>query len=135
MIVACGFVHAGIPNRDRLVAASAADGHQVLDLGTHSTDPIDYPDKALEVGHAVLSGEAERGILVCGSGAGVSVAACKIDGIRASMDDTYTAAQCVLHDDCNVLALGARVGKAALASRLPGARKGTRLRPVPTEGR
>src|SRR5579862_8352146 len=110
MIVACGFDHAGFPLRDRLIAAVEADGHQVLDLGTHSSDPVDYPKKALEVGHAVLAGEAQRGILVCGSGAGVSVAACKINGIRAAtIHDTYTAHQAVEHDGVNVLCLGARV--------------------------
>jgi ribose 5-phosphate isomerase B len=110
MIVACGFDHAGFPLRNRIVAAIEADGHEVLDLGTHSTDPVDYPDKALEVGRAVLDGRAERGILVCGSGAGVSVAACKIRGIyAATIHDTYTAHQAVEHDGLNVLCLGARV--------------------------
>ena len=110
MIVACGFDHAGFPLRDRLIAAIEAAGHEVLDLGTHSTEPVDYPKKALDVGRAVLSGEAERGILVCGSGAGVSVAACKIRGIRAAtIHDTYTAHQAVEHDGVNVLCLGARV--------------------------
>jgi ribose 5-phosphate isomerase B len=110
MIVACGFDHAGFPLRDRLVQAIEADGHEVLDLGTHSTEPVDYPDKALEVGRAVLDGRAERGILVCGSGAGVSVAACKIHGIfAATIHDTYTAHQAVEHDGLNVLCVGARV--------------------------
>jgi ribose 5-phosphate isomerase B len=110
MIVACGFDHAGFPLRDRLLRVVEAAGHEVLDLGTDSTEPIDYPDKALEVGRAVVSGEAERGILVCGSGAGVSVAACKIRGIRAAtIHDTYTAHQAVEHDGVNVLCLGGRV--------------------------
>jgi ribose 5-phosphate isomerase B len=110
MIVACGFDHAGFPLRDRLLRVVEAAGHEVLDLGTNSTEPIDYPDKALEVGRAVVSGEAERGILVCGSGAGVSVAACKIRGIRAAtIHDTYTAHQAVEHDGVNVLCLGGRV--------------------------
>jgi ribose 5-phosphate isomerase B len=110
MIVACGFDHAGFPLRDRIVAAIEADGHEVLDLGTHSTEPVDYPDKALEVGRAVLDGRAERGLLICGSGAGVSVAACKIRGIyAATIHDTYTAHQAVEHDGLNVLCLGARV--------------------------
>jgi ribose 5-phosphate isomerase B len=110
MIVACGFDHAGFPLRDRLLGVVEADGHEVLDLGTDSTEPIDYPDKALEVGRAIVSGEAERGILVCGSGAGVSVAACKIRGIRAAtIHDTYTAHQAVEHDGVNVLCLGGRV--------------------------
>ncbi len=110
MIVACGFDHAGFPLRDRLLGVVEADGHEVLDLGTDSTEPIDYPDQALEVGRAIVSGEAERGILVCGSGAGVSVAACKIRGIRAAtIHDTYTAHQAVEHDGVNVLCLGGRV--------------------------
>jgi ribose 5-phosphate isomerase B len=110
MIVACGFDHAGVPLRARLLPLIEAAGHEVLDLGTDKTDPIDYPDKALDVGHAVVSGEADRGILVCGSGAGVSVAACKIRGIRAAtVHDTYTAHQSVEHDNLNVLCLGGRV--------------------------
>lgn len=110
MIVACGFDHAGFLMRDRLLPLIEAEGHEVLDLGTDSATPIDYPDKALEVGRAVASGQAERGILVCGSGAGVSVAACKIDGVRAStVHDTYTAHQGVEHDGVNVLCMGGRV--------------------------
>jgi len=110
MIVACGFDHAGSPLRPRLLPLIEAIGHQVLDLGTDSTVPIDYPDKALAVGLAVVAGRAHRGIIVCGSGAGVSVAACKIRGIRAAtIHDTYTAHQAVEHDDLNVLCLGGRV--------------------------
>ncbi|MDQ6822313.1 MAG: RpiB/LacA/LacB family sugar-phosphate isomerase [Solirubrobacteraceae bacterium] len=110
MIVACGFDHAGVPLRARLLSEIEAMGHQVLDLGTDVPVPIDYPDKALEVGRAVVSGQAERGVIVCGSGAGVSVAACKIRGIRAAtIHDTYTAHQGVEHDAVNVLCLGGRV--------------------------
>lgn len=110
MIVACGFDHAGFPLRTTLMSTIEAAGHQVLDLGTDTPEPIDYPDKVLAVGEAVLSGRAERGIIVCGSGAGVSVAACKIKGIRAAtVHDTYTAHQCVEHDDMNVLCMGGRV--------------------------
>lgn len=110
MIVACGFDHAGFPLRAILMSTIESAGHQVLDLGTDTPEPIDYPDKALAVGEAVLSGRAERGIIVCGSGAGVSVAACKIKGIRAAtVHDTYTAHQCVEHDDVNVLCMGGRV--------------------------
>jgi ribose 5-phosphate isomerase B len=110
MIVACGFDHAGFVLRSRLLPLVEAEGHEVLDLGTDSPEPIDYPDKALEVGHAVVSGRAERGIIVCGSGAGVSVAACKIRGVRAAtIHDTYTAHQGVEHDGVNVLCLGGRV--------------------------
>ncbi len=119
MIVACGFDHAGVPLRDRLLQAISDAGHEVLDLGTDRTDPIDYPDKALEVGHAVLDGRAVRGIIVCGSGAGVSVAACKIRGIRAAtVHDTYTAHQCVEHDDVNVLCMGGRVIGAEVAAEI-----------------
>jgi ribose 5-phosphate isomerase B len=110
MRVACGFDHAGVPLRERLLGLIAGLGHEVLDLGTDRPVPIDYPEKALEVGRAVVSGRADRGIIVCGSGAGVSVAACKIDGIRAAtVHDTYTAHQCVEHDDVNVICLGGRV--------------------------
>jgi ribose 5-phosphate isomerase B len=110
MIVACGFDHAGVPLRARLLPLIEELGHAVLDLGTDSTEPIDYPDKALAVGLAVVSGEAQRGVIVCGSGAGVSVAANKIRGIRATtIHDTYTAHQAVEHDNLNVLCLGGRV--------------------------
>jgi ribose 5-phosphate isomerase B len=110
MIVAIGFDHAGFPLRERLLPLIASQGHEVIDLGTDNAEPIDYPDKALEVGRAVAEGRAERGILVCGSGAGVSVAASKIRGVRAStIHDTYTAHQGVEHDDVNVLCLGGRV--------------------------
>jgi ribose 5-phosphate isomerase B len=110
MRVACGFDHAGVSLRGRLLPLILEAGHDVLDLGTDSAEPIDYPDKALAVGRAVVSGDADRGIIVCGSGAGVSVAACKINGIRAAtIHDTYTAHQAVEHDGVNVLCLGGRV--------------------------
>jgi ribose 5-phosphate isomerase B len=116
MIVACGFDHAGVSLRDALLSLIADTGHEVLDLGTDSTEPVDYPDKALAVGQAVVSGQADRGIIVCGSGAGVSVAACKIRGIRAAtIHDTYSAHQSVEHDNLNVLCLGGRVVGSALA--------------------
>jgi ribose 5-phosphate isomerase B len=119
MIVACGFDHAGFPLRERLLGHVLALGHEVLDLGTDRPEPLDYPDKALEVGRAVVSGAAERGIIVCGSGAGVSVAACKIKGIRAcTIHDTYTAHQGVEHDGVNVLCLGGRVIGAELAAEI-----------------
>ena len=104
MRFAIGFDHAGTPLRDAV--AGALDGHEVSDLG----ECDDYPDIATRVCAAILSGEAERGVIVCGSGAGVSVAACKFRGIRATVaHDTYTGAQCISHDDCNVICLGARV--------------------------
>jgi ribose 5-phosphate isomerase B len=119
MIVACGFDHAGYVLRDRLLGVVRGAGHEVLDLGTDRPDPIDYPDKALEVGRAVADGRAERGIIVCGSGAGVSVAAAKIRGVRAAtIHDTYTAHQGVEHDAVNVLCLGGRVVGVEVAAEI-----------------
>jgi ribose 5-phosphate isomerase B len=120
MIVAVGFDHAGVSLRTRLLALIESLGHQVLDLGTDRPEPpIDYPEKALAVGQAVVSGRADRGIIVCGSGAGVSVAACKIRGVRATtVHDTYTAHQCVEHDNLNVLCLGGRVIGPELAAEI-----------------
>jgi ribose 5-phosphate isomerase B len=119
MIVAVGFDHAGFPLRTRLLAVIAEAGHEVLDLGTDRPEPVDYPDKALEVGRAVVSGKANRGILVCGSGAGVSVAASKIDGVyAATIHDHYTAHQAVEHDAVNVLCLGGRVIGAEVAAEI-----------------
>ena len=111
MKVACGFDHGGFPLRETIFTAVRDAGHEPIDLGAKQLDAgDDYPDFALAVARAVRAGEAERGILVCGSGAGVAVAATKIEGIRAAMaHDTYTAAQCVEHDSVNELALGARV--------------------------
>jgi ribose 5-phosphate isomerase B len=119
VIVACGFDHAGYVLRDRLLGVITGAGHEVLDFGTDRPDPIDYPDKALEVGHAVADGRAERGIIVCGSGAGVSVAAAKIRGVRAAtIHDGYTAHQGVEHDAVNVLCLGGRVIGVEVASEI-----------------
>ena len=120
MKVAVAFDHRGVKLWERVLAELGELGHDAVDLGTDAPEPrIDYPDKAREVGEAILGGDAERGILVCGSGAGVAVAATKVKGIRAAMaHDTYTAAQCVEHDDCNVLALGARVIGPEIASEL-----------------
>ena len=119
MIIACGFDHAGVGLRERILEVVADAGHEVLDLGTDTTEPIDYPDKALEVGRALVSGQADRGILICGSGAGVAVAACKIRGIRATTtEDTYTAHQSVEHDGVNVICLGGRVVGSELAAEI-----------------
>ncbi|HVS28563.1 MAG TPA: ribose 5-phosphate isomerase B [Solirubrobacteraceae bacterium] len=110
MKVACGFDHAGFPLKEMVLSVLREEGHQPIDLGTNSTDPVDYPDIALTVCRAVISGDAERGVLVCGSGAGVAVAANKVFGIRGcAIHDHYTARQGVEHDDLNVLCLGARV--------------------------
>ncbi len=120
MRVACGFDHGGFPLRERIFAAVREAGYEPLDLGASELDPDDdYPDFALAVVRSIRAGEAERGILVCGSGAGVAVAATKVEGIRAAMaHDTYTAAQCVEHDAVNVLALGARVIGPVIAAEL-----------------
>ena len=111
MKVALGFDHRGVRLRDEVFAAVSGAGHTPLDLGV-DTDAVrvDYPDTAKAVGHAILRGEAERGVLVCGSGAGVSIAACKIRGIRAAMcHDSYSAHQAVEHDNMNVLCLGSEI--------------------------
>ncbi|CAA9516889.1 MAG: Ribose 5-phosphate isomerase B [uncultured Solirubrobacteraceae bacterium] len=118
MRIALGIDHAGGALRDTVAQAIADAGHEVVDRGERD----DYPDIALDVGRAIQAGEVDRGILVCGSGAGVSVAANKLAGIRASVShDHYTAAQCVTHDDCNVLCLGARVVGPAIAAELTAA--------------
>ena len=119
MKIACAFDHAGFPLKPIVLETLQAAGHQVIDLGTDSTAPVDYPDKARDAAHAVLEGEADRAVVVCGSGAGVAVAACKFPGIRAATaHDTYTAHQAVEHDDVNVLCLGARVIGPALAAEI-----------------
>jgi ribose 5-phosphate isomerase B len=113
MRIAVGFDHAGVPFNDVILETLRQEGHEAVDVGTQD----DYPDTALAVSRAIDAGDCERGVVVCGSGAGVAVAACKLPGIRAAVGhDTYTAAQCVEHDDCNVLALGARVVGPALAA-------------------
>ena len=110
MKIACAFDHAGFPLKPVVLETLRGAGHEPVDLGTHSTDPVDYPDVARMAAAAVLDGTAERAVVVCGSGAGVAVAACKVPGIRAATaHDTYTAHQAVEHDDVNVLCLGARV--------------------------
>jgi ribose 5-phosphate isomerase B len=118
--VAVAFDHRGVRLRDRILELLDADGHGIVDLGT-DTDAvrIDYPDKAAELGAAILAGEAERGVLVCGSGVGAAVAACKIAGIRAAIcHDAYSAHQGVEHDDMNVLCLGSEVVGPSLAADL-----------------
>ncbi len=120
MRVAVAFDHRGVHLRDAVLRVLAEDGHEVTDLGT-DTDAvrIDYPDKAAEIGTAVTDGRAERGILVCGSGVGAAVAACKLRGIRASVcHDVYSAHQGVEHDDMNVLCLGSEVIGPSLAADL-----------------
>ena len=119
MRIAVGSDHAGFALKQDLAAYLREMGHQVLDVGTHSTAPVDYPDYAEAVGNAVLDGRAERAVLVCGSGVGASVAANKLTGIRAGLcHDTYSAHQGVEHDDMNVLVLGSRVIGPELAREL-----------------
>jgi ribose 5-phosphate isomerase B len=120
--------HAGFPLKQEVAARLAHMGHEVLDLGCHSTAPCDYPDAAEAVAAALRDGNAERGIIVCGSGAGVSIAANKFPGIRAAVcHDTYTAHQAVEHDDLNVLCLGARIVGSAVAFELIDAFVGARF--------
>jgi ribose 5-phosphate isomerase B len=118
--VAVAFDHRGVKLRDRVIEELARLGHDTVDLGTDTdAQRIDYPDKAREVGEALTGGEAERGVLVCGSGVGAAIAACKLPGIRAAMcHDTYSAHQGVEHDDMNVLCLGSGVVGGDLATEL-----------------
>jgi RpiB/LacA/LacB family sugar-phosphate isomerase len=119
MRIAIAADHAGFKLKQDLVNYLGELGHTVTDLGTNSEAPVDYPDYAAAVGDAVRGGVAERGVLICGSGVGASVAANKLRGIRAGLcHDTYSAHQGVEHDDMNVLVLGARVIGPALAQEL-----------------
>jgi ribose 5-phosphate isomerase B len=119
MRIACAFDHAGFPLKQLVLETVTELGHEAVDLGTNSTDPVDYPDTARAGADKVRSGEVDRAVVVCGSGAGVAVAACKFPGIRATCaHDTYTAHQAVEHDNVNVLCLGARVIGPALAAEV-----------------
>src|SRR5436309_7866682 len=119
MRVAIGADHAGFALK-QLIGGDLRDlGHEVIDLGTDSMDPVDYPDYAEAVGKVILDGKADRGVLVCGNGVGASVAANKLPGIRAALcHDTYSARQGVEHDDMNILVLGGRVIGSELAREL-----------------
>src|ERR687889_663948 len=129
MKVAVAFDHRGVKLRERVLEELDALGHEVVDLGTDDASVrVDYPDKARELGNSVLAGDAERGVLVCGSGVGASVAACKLAGIRAAIcHDVYSAHQGVEHDDMNVLCLGSEVVGAELARDLIAAFLGARF--------
>lgn len=119
MVIAFACDHGGFPLKERILATLRAQGATVLDLGTNSSAPVDYPDYAAALGQAVLDGRAERGVLVCGSGVGACVAVNKLPGIRAGLcHDCFSARQGVEDDDCNVLCLGARVIGSELASDL-----------------
>ena len=119
MILVVASDHAGVTLKQHVAEVLRKLGHQVTDLGSNSPDPVDYPDYAEKVANAVLRGEAERAILICGSGAGACVAANKFKGIRAATcHDSFSARQCVEDDDCNVMCLGARVVGPELAVEL-----------------
>jgi ribose 5-phosphate isomerase B len=119
MNIAIAADHAGFPLKDRMIAVARNLGHEVTDLGTCSTDPVDYPDIARLVAEALQSGRAERAILICGSGIGACVAANKFRGVRGgTCHDTFSAHQSVEDDDSNVMCLGSRVIGASLAGEL-----------------
>ena len=119
MRIALAADHAGFTLKNELAAKLAQQGHDIMDLGAHSAAPVDYPDSAEAVAAVIRNDQVDRGIIVCGSGAGVSIAANKFPGIRAAVcHDTYTAHQAVEHDDLNVLCLGARVVGPSLAMDL-----------------
>jgi ribose 5-phosphate isomerase B len=128
MRIALAADHAGYALKQQLVDLLAKEGHSVADLGTDSTDPVDYPDVAAAAAAAIADGRVERAIVICGSGAGAAVAANKVKGIRASIaHDTYTAHQMVEHDDVNVLCLGSRVIGEQLALELSNAFLGAKF--------
>ena len=119
MKITIGADHAGFLLKQEVASHLREAGHEVIDLGTNSTDPVDYPDYAEAVGKSILDGTVKRAILICGSGVGASVAVNKMPGIRAGLcHDTYSAHQGVEHDNINVLVLGARVIGVALAKEL-----------------
>ena len=127
MKIAVGSDHAGFPLKQEVAESLRKQGHEVVDVGTHSTAAVDYPDFAEAVGLAIRDGRAERAVLICGSGVGASVAANKIPGIRAGLcHDFYSAHQGVEHDDMNVLVLGGRIVGPALAHELVNAFVGAR---------
>jgi RpiB/LacA/LacB family sugar-phosphate isomerase len=122
MKVAVGSDHAGFTLKQEVAECLRKEGYEVVDVGTNSTAPVDYPDYAEKVALAVTEGRAERAVLICGSGVGANVAANKVPGIRAAIcHDAYSAHQGVEHDDMNVLVLGGRIVGPALAQELVGA--------------
>ena len=128
MKIAVGCDHAGFPLKGCVIEELSKMGHAVEDLGTYDTQPADYPDYALKVGLAVATGSCERGVVVCGSGVGASVAANKVPGVRSALcHDTFSARQGVEDDDMNVLCLGARVIGPALATEVLRAFVGARF--------
>ena len=127
MRIVIGSDHGGYELKQDVADGLRRDGHDVLDVGTHSVEPVDYPDFAEAVGTAVIEGRAERGVLICGSGVGACVAANKLPGVRAAIcHDSYSAHQGVEHDNMNVLVLGGRIVGPALARDLVRAFVGAR---------
>ena len=119
MRIVIGSDHAGFDLKEQIKAFLADLGHEVVDVGTHTPEPVDYPDYAEAVGQAILANQADRGVLICGSGVGASIVANKLPGIRAGLcHDTYSAHQGVEHDNMNVLVLGARIIGPELAQEL-----------------
>ena len=119
MRIAFGADHAGFVLKETLKAHAAARGHDVLDLGTRSTDSVDYPDFGKAVGQAVAAGQAERGVVVCGTGIGIAIAANKVPGIRAGVPNDLFATRLMReHNDANVIAFGARLVAAPLAEAM-----------------
>jgi ribose 5-phosphate isomerase B len=119
MKIAIACDHAGLPLKETAMKVVKAAGYEPLDLGTFSPESVDYPDYAEKIGRAIQSGEADRGVLICGSGVGASIAANKLKGVYAGLcHDTYSARQGVEHDDMNVLCLGARIIGPELAKEL-----------------
>ena len=119
MRVSIGADHAGFELKQHLIATLEADGHEVLDLGTHSTERVDYPPICAAVGRAVVAGEADRGIVLGGSGQGEQIAANKVRGVRAALcNDLYTARLSREHNDANVLSMGGRIVAFGLADEI-----------------
>ena len=129
MKIAVGADHGGLPFKAEVIKLLQQEGHQVVDVGAHALDPQDdYPDYAIAVGRALQTGQAERGIMICGSGVGAAIAANKLKGVRAGVcHDTYSAHQGVEHDDMNVLCLGARIVGVEVARELVRAYVGARF--------
>jgi ribose 5-phosphate isomerase B len=127
--VAVAFDHRGVKLREAILAQVGSLRHEAVDLGVDAPEPrVDYPDLARTLGETLIAGRAERGILVCGSGVGASIAACKLPGVRAAVcHDTYSAHQGVEHDDMNVLCLGSEIVGAELAAELVRAFLGARF--------
>ncbi|WP_011581840.1 MULTISPECIES: ribose 5-phosphate isomerase B [Chelativorans] len=119
MKIIIGSDHAGYPLKADIISHIESLGHEVIDVGCHSTDPVDFPDIAQDLTDKLLKGEGDRGLMVCGTGVGAAIAANKRAGIRAAVGhDVYSAHQCVEHDDVNVLCIGAQIVGAWLARDL-----------------